>query len=439
MIYQLLRQIIKLSLFIFFKKIIVSGKENIPEKGPMIIVANHPNTFMDPLIIAANTKQNVGFLAKAGIFSNSLLSGIFNYFHVIPIFRKKDIAPGEKPDNKKSFLKCHQYLAKGGTILIFPEGNSYYELKLRKIKTGTARIALSFEGDLKILPIALDYSDSIQFRSMVSVTVNQPLSIQEYKQTYFEQEFESTLALTAKIRKELERHIPHTSNKEQEEFLIKTHKFYTTFYEPMADLYQNPKRSLELRNQISKVLEYLNKSNPKLYQDTQNNVYYFFHRLKAEGITAGFFTNKFLKKNRTIVCLSYFLKFLFLLPIYVYGILINYVPYILPNKVFAILKIDIEYKTPVEMTVGILAFPLFYSLEIWLFKMYLNINIWQTVLLFLTFPITGYIAMYYYTEIKRFIRVLHFYFFMKSSRKLKLLKLRDEILNSMEVARKSLS
>ncbi len=69
-----------------------------------------------------------------------------------------------------AFSKCHDYLEQRGTLLIFPEGTSYYELKLREIKTGTARIALSyeelkgFEGNLKIIPIALDYSDSIQFQ-----------------------------------------------------------------------------------------------------------------------------------------------------------------------------------------------------------------------------------------------------------------------------------
>ena len=135
MIYRLLRKIITLALFFFFKKIVVSGKENRLHEGPLIIVSNHPNTLMDPLIIASLMKQQVGFLANAGIFANALVASVLRYFHVIPIFRKKDIAPGDKPDNKYSFLKCHEYLDEKGTILIFPEGESYYELKLREIKT----------------------------------------------------------------------------------------------------------------------------------------------------------------------------------------------------------------------------------------------------------------------------------------------------------------
>lgn len=144
--YRLVLKLIKIALFFFFKKIVVTGKQNRLNQGPIIIVANHPNTLMDPLIIASIMKQQIGFVGNAGLFSNPLLRLLLNYFNVIPTFRKKDIAQGEKPDNKYSFSKCHDYLDKEGTILIFPGGSSYYELKLREIKTGTARIALSYES-----------------------------------------------------------------------------------------------------------------------------------------------------------------------------------------------------------------------------------------------------------------------------------------------------
>ena len=445
MIYHFLKQIIKIAIYIYFKKVVVTGKENIPDKGPLIIVGNHPNTFMDALIIIAITRQRIGFVGNASIFINKIVNSIFRYFHVIPIYRKKDVLPGEKPDNKKTFVKCHDYLGKQGTLLIFPEGNSYYELKLRKIKTGTARIALSFEelhnfeGKLKILPIALDYSDSIQFRSIISVTVNPPFNVSNYKQAYLNNEFDGVLALTENIRKELAKHIPHTSDKNQEEFLVKAHKFYATYYEPMTHLYLNAKQSLELRSQLSKALNYMYEHHTKLYQDTENDVFLFFKILKEEDLSPGFITERFLQKNMVLVCLSYFLKFLILLPLYVFGLLINFVPYILPAKIFEALKIDIEYKTPVEMTVGLITFPLIYILEIWLFRNYINTEFWYSLLLLLTFPITGYIAMYYYTELKRFTRAVHFYFFMNSRKKLKLFKLRDKILNNIEEYRKRLN
>ena len=323
MIYQAVKEIVRISLAIFFKKIVVTGSGDIPDRGPMIIVANHPNTFMDPLIIGSITGQRIGFVANAGIFYNKLLIAIFRYFHVIPIFRKKDVRTGEVPNNKEAFLKCHEYLEQCGTLLIFPEGSSYYELKLREIKTGTARIALSFErlknfeSNLKILPVALDYSDSLQFRSMVSVTVSPPIATGIYKEIYLQDEVAGVKALTEDIRKALSKNIPNTSDKEQEDFLIKAHKFYTTYYDPDADLYENPKRSLEVRNLLSRALLYVHEHNIVLYRDTETKIHAFFSELKAGDVTAGFFTDQFRKKSKMLVCIGYVSELLVLLPFYI--------------------------------------------------------------------------------------------------------------------------
>jgi len=443
MIYRIIKIIVRISLSVFFKKIIVTGNEHIPDRGPVIIVANHPNTLMDPLIIASITKQRVGFVANAGIFTNRILISIFRFFHVIPIYRKKDVADGEKPDNREAFVKCHEYLEQGNTLLIFPEGSSYYELKLRDIKTGTDRIALSFEKlknfdrHLKILPVALDYSDSIQFRSMVSVTIMPPMSIHAYKEEYLREEVEGVNHLTDDIRKELAKNVPHTSGKEQEDFLIKAHKFYTAYYEPGADLYENPKRSLELRKQLSDALHFVQTANINLYIDTQTKVTTFFNVLKSEGLTTGFFTDRFNRRNKALVYFGYAVEFIFLLPLYLFGLLTNYLPYILPSKIFESMKIDIEYKTSVEMASGLITFPLFYVLETWLFRRYVSDQLWTTLIFLIALPTSGYLVMYYWTEMQRFARVVRFHFFIKPDKKKNLLKLRDEILNNMEEARRS--
>ena len=107
MIYAFIKVLVRISTAVFFKKIVVAGRANMPERGPAIIVANHPNTLMDPLLVALLAEQRIGFVANAGLFSNSFLVAFFRHFHVIPIFRKKDVAPGEKPDNAHAFAQCH--------------------------------------------------------------------------------------------------------------------------------------------------------------------------------------------------------------------------------------------------------------------------------------------------------------------------------------------
>lgn len=444
MIYQFLKQIIKTALFFFFKKIVIEGKEHIPKKGPLLLVANHPNTFMDPLLIAAITDQRIGFIANAGIFLNKFISRILSYFHVIPIYRKKDIQPGEKPDNRKAFVKCHDYLDQRGTILIFPEGSSYYELKLRDIKTGTARIALSYEelkgftGNLKIIPIALDYSDSIQFRSTVSITVCPAIKVDSYKRAYEQQQFDTVLQLTEDIRKVLVEKIPQTSGKEQEQFLVRAHQFYTSFYAPKADLNLNPKQSLDLRNKVSKAMAYLYQENAELYRDTQAKLILFFKMLKQEKVTPVEVKRSEGVKRGGLVYPLYILKFILLFPVYLVGLLTNYVPYILTAKIFKALKLDISYRAPVQMITGMLTFPLYYLGIIWLFKLVFNTQPWPTVILFFLMPVAGYISMYYYTEIKRFARLCRYDIFMTIEKKETIARLKEDIITNMDKARKKL-
>ncbi len=444
MIYRFLKQTVKLALFFFFRRIEISGKENIPSEGPIIFVANHPNTLMDPLLIASLTKQRIGFVANASIFVNGFVSSIFRHFHVIPIFRKEDIKKGEKPDNRKSFVKCHEYLAKKGSLLMFPEGTSHYELKLREIKTGTARIALSYEelngfnGKLRIIPIALDYSDAIQFRSIVAVTICQPIEVEVYKKDYERNEFEAVLQLTENIRKEFAEIVPQTSGKEQENFLVKAHQFYTTFYSPTTTLLKSPKQSLELRTQVSRALHFLKKRNSELYHDTQSKLLEFFRILKDEKIDLSVVSVKNINKFNLLVITGYFLKFLILFPLYLAGLLFNYIPYIVPAKIFKALKLDIEYRAPVQMIIGLISFPLYYGLIITLFRVFISIELWHSLILLAIMPVLGYVSMYFYTELKRFIKLWRYKFLIGTSKKQEIDNLTSAILLNIEVARKNL-
>lgn len=440
MVYGLMRILVRICTAVFFKRIVVSGREKLPHGGPTIIVANHPNTLMDPLLIAAEVKQRIGFVANAGIFSNRTIAAIFRYFHVIPIYRKKDVAPGEKPDNTQAFAQCHAYLAQGGAFLIFPEGSSHYEINLREIKTGTARIALSYNGpgELRIAPIALDYSDAIQFRSMVRVTAGKPILVSAYRDAYRRNEADAIEALTADIRKALARKLPWTDGKEQEDLLIKAHTFYTAYAAPAADLHEDPERSLELRKQLADALHRLRETRPELYERTGARLLAFFDALRADRLTPGFYTDAFQRKSFLLLSVGYLVELILLAPLHLFGLITNYLPYILPSLVFKASRLDIEYKAPVQMIAGLILFPLCYALEAWAFHRFIDHRAWTNLLFLLALPITGYATLWYWTQLRRFARALRFRFAVPEERKKGMLRERDAILEAMMEARRSL-
>lgn len=433
MIYRFLKVILKISFFLFYKKIIVTGREKLPTNGPLMIAVNHPNTLIDPLIIASLTKQRVGFLGNAGIFINGFVNAIFRYFHVIPIYRKKDLKPGQEMDNSTSFAACNRYLASGGTLMVFPEGNSYYELKLREIKTGTARIALSYEqetnfqGDLQIVPISLDYADSLQFRTVVSVHVSEPITVADYQAQYAADEREAVDALTQSIGDALSAKIPITKDKDQERFLIQAHQFYTTYSKPEANLHVNPALSLKLRNVLSSTLHTLHDQKQALYTDLKGKLDQFYVQLDQLNLTAGFISDKFQRKIVSLIYPGYILLFTLLLPFYLLGLVANYLPYKLPVKIFKALNVDIEYRPSVFLVSGLILFPSCYTIYYLLFDRYVS-DYWLYQSLFmLLLPISGFITLYFWRSMLRFIRLIRFTFRVPKQALKDIMRLRNEI------------
>ena len=90
MLYHLLRPIAITGINLFYNSISVEHQDRIPKKGPVIFAANHPNTMMDPLIVAASCGRRVSFLAKSTLFLNSIVSRLLSMIGIIPVYRKSD-------------------------------------------------------------------------------------------------------------------------------------------------------------------------------------------------------------------------------------------------------------------------------------------------------------------------------------------------------------
>ena len=149
MLYSFLRSLFRLAVRLFFYKVEVNGLENAPRKGPLIIVANHPASFLDPIVIAVKLKVRVYFLAKAVVFKNKFVNRILAALNMIPIYRAQD-NPEMLEKNEETFKACFEHLEQGGALLIFPEGISQTVRKLLTIKTGAARIALEISSEVWI-------------------------------------------------------------------------------------------------------------------------------------------------------------------------------------------------------------------------------------------------------------------------------------------------
>lgn len=176
-----LRGLVRLVLRLFFREVEVMGVERLPQGRPLILVANHVNGLIDPLLVLGPLPVTPRFLAKSTLWKNPLVRPWLGLMGAIPVFRRQD-EEGDPAKNLESFERCYELLAAGGVVALFPEGVSHNEPSLQPLKTGAARIALEAERrhpglGLRIVPIGLLFDAKQTFRSRALVQVGEPVEV----------------------------------------------------------------------------------------------------------------------------------------------------------------------------------------------------------------------------------------------------------------------
>jgi 1-acyl-sn-glycerol-3-phosphate acyltransferase len=163
----------------------VVGRENIPKNKPIMLLANHQNALMDPLMIAINCRVKPFFLARSDLFKNPLVSTFLHYLQMMPIYRFRDGRETLK-NNPAIFKKCGDLLVQGETVMLFPEGNHGILRRVRwPMRKGFVRMifcALEKEPDLdiRILPVGLNYLKAEGFPDSVSMYIGKDFAVQDY-------------------------------------------------------------------------------------------------------------------------------------------------------------------------------------------------------------------------------------------------------------------
>ncbi len=191
----------------FFRRIDVVGIENVPVDGPAIFAGNHPNALMDGWLLTAKCgRWPLHFMADAKLWKYRLLAPLLNATGAVPVYRRED-HDGDV-DNHKAFEKLFEVIESGNCMGVFPEGVSHVESQLAKLKTGTARIALSVAARgkvvVKVIPCGLNYIHRHRFRSQVLIEFGEPIVIDDqWVQDYQDDEQATVRRLTEHLAEAL--------------------------------------------------------------------------------------------------------------------------------------------------------------------------------------------------------------------------------------------
>lgn len=441
--YHLIKPVARLALRVFFARFKVTGKEHIPKDGPIILIANHPNTFMDPVILASLTGPKVFFLAKGSLFKGTFRSWLLKSMHLIPIYRAQDNTGTDlKAKNEQVFRKCYDFLKEKGTLLIFPEGVSIQGRHLHKIKTGTARISLGAEADadfsldLKIIPFGLNYSNPRRFRSEVFVSIGEPLMPKNYQEDYEKNAFGAAQKLTTDIRETLEKLTIVTADRKEDELVRQIEDLYKSELSEEFELSEKQQADdFLLTKSILEALHHFRKQDPERVENLEEKLLRYQDGLEKLQLNNGVFGGK---RGGSLLssALRYALVLVLGFPLHLYGLLNNYLPYIIPSKVADLLTREPEYRAPIMMTSGIFTFSFFYILQIIVFAL-LNGTWPLTVLYALSLPASGFFSLLYgglWQHSRN--RWLFLSLFYKRSRSVsELMLLREELLKDLRKAK----
>jgi glycerol-3-phosphate O-acyltransferase / dihydroxyacetone phosphate acyltransferase len=436
MLYSILSFVVRLALKIFFRKITVTGAEHIPKDGPMIVVGNHPNTFMDPILVAYAVEHEVHFLANGSIFKGGLVKWFLRNLNMIPVYRKQDAGVSDQKQlNDLTFKNCYEFLSRKGILLIFPEGTSINERKLRPIKSGTARIALGAEEryddlNLLILPVGVNYSDSTRFGEEAALHIGPPIPVNDFLATYKVNPVSAVQELTAIIEVRLKSLVVITKDKDEDDLVKKVERVYTA--SGLAD--SNTGIDVTLSKNIVAAINYYRENDPVFLREMTESINSYLNNLRSlrvnDFVIGKYEPTSVLKQIRNV------LYFVFGFPFYCLGLLFNYIPYIIPSHVANWISRDEEYRAPIMMTTGIFTFPLYYagiSFIVW----HLTNSFVPVTVLLIAMPITGFFVLQYWKRLRNMRTNLNYYrvFNRKSNLVEWLAEQRYEIIMKLEAAR----
>ena len=126
----------------------VTGMDNIPEEGPVIVASNHVS-FVDPLILGGMIRRPVNFVMYYKIYRIPVLNFIFRTGKAIPIAGRS-----EDPEIlEEAYRRIHGVLEAGDVLGIFPEGRITSDGEIQPFKPGIEKVIS--EQPVPVLPVAL--------------------------------------------------------------------------------------------------------------------------------------------------------------------------------------------------------------------------------------------------------------------------------------------
>jgi 1-acyl-sn-glycerol-3-phosphate acyltransferase len=320
----------------------------------VVVVSNHPNGLLDPLVARVALARPLSFLGKSTVFGNPFGRLAMHSFDVIPVYRHKDGADTSK--NEETFARCRALLGRGGWLMLFPEGTSHSETTLLPLKTGAARIILSSNlPQIRVLPLGLVFDDKTTFRSRATVNVGEVIDTAPFFEQAKLDDRAAVRALTERIADAVASTMLQAPDAE----------FWNGFLAVAGWTHPEAKQKPDLdeltarAKQLEAAYRELVRTDPERAQALVDRARRFAYVLRALGID-----NPFALEGAAVLAPARLLRFAvvatLLSPLVALGLVASWIPYRLIRVIAERTRQDEDVVSTVKAIGGLVFFPLFW-------------------------------------------------------------------------------
>ncbi len=404
---------------IYYKKIVISNAEYVPRDGHLIFTPNHQNALMDPLAIILALKTQPVFVARSDIFKKPLIAKFLILIKILPIYRIRDGFSSLKKNNEV-FTKTIDVIENKNGLCVLPEGNHEGHRRLRPFKKGFARIAFQteeandFKMDIKIVPVGLDYSSYEKCRSVLHINFGKPLPVSDFYEIYKKNNVKGINALKDELSKHLK---PLMVNIESEEFY--------SLYDELREIYKtqmckrlsfpNSEQPYKLKadQALIRILEKYEKDHMGKMTEFQEAVLKYKSRIEKLNLSYELIQNG----PPPIASLLFrSLMLLILSPIFIYGLIHNYLVYKIPLLIIKKIK-DKQFHSSFKVMISLFVttfLHIIFTLLFWIFTSSLKL----TVIYYISLPLSGMFAWWYHVQFNNLKMYWRYFSFKRGNKSL---------------------
>lgn len=385
-LYGTLRPLVNWACRLFYRNLHVRNANVLCKTDkPVLLISNHQNALMDPLLCCITSPKQLNFLTRADVFKKPWVKKILFSLNMLPVYRPHDkvnILESNAPTFKESLRR----LEANQVISLFPEGTHQPDQNLKPFKKGAARLVGNLfdsgsNSSFMIQPVGLHFTNIkhsgypgfVHFGEQVEVHASELDLAPENRS-------KMVLKLTTKLQQILKNYVVHIDEDElytKKLFVFRALQWANLFSKRKSNILEFKTLELELDGHLPKLdalsdeeLEKLEKSSfdsPALVLAADENLRKKFGR-----------------------------KLLRLTPIYAIGFLSVAVPYFIGRFLSAKLVKDVCFTSTAKIVLGAVLTPIWWMAVLVAFFSFMPV--WWAALAMIAFIFCGAIFLKYHTS-----------------------------------------